>query len=675
MSLRRFSVALLGEAQNPEAEVDLQLRGLYPDLQELEKKCDISLKDNKFILSLQSGESQTQQTLDVTPSSRTPEDILEHLPVGYFEKDYDPIVSHLEEISSWTEGDITERFMQKIEDTDSDKDVIVGHLTTMIDNNYDALMVCMTKIQEIDIFLIQAGIQISYTRKKIKAAQDSYHSGPVKVVKQYTRREKLQSILTTLQGLKSLKDIYKSMMNHINTGEIGLAAEYANSVLQSLKDQCFDQFISMKNIGNSMQKSMYAIRRKTDRALKRVSCRKFTALEYESIAKAYLLLDHIEKVFKLKNVDQHFVDDEFFYDSAHCIEGLPQRIIRFQLDDIDSCLHAAIVEYIYLGQQKKQKVAKEIALPGIYNHHSQDVGDLDEIPLGVLLRRMTAENLPICVVRACELLADIIHTHYLITQWHISPFDNRNHNLKFLHRSSVNMQQKKGGDDIGDFSVLDASFVNADQSDDEDVDDEVELFRNETTNGQNNNIHQKSFGFDRSSWKSSDLQLMIASQELSKSRILLWEEVVRGLINLLSATIFTSEVKLDDFVSMTWAINLIVILGKEFAGSDSKTLVASLKEKSEEFFRNYHLETFQVIRMMIDAEFWHNIPLNITSAGGILNTIQQTYGMKNTNDVMMRRKSINNGNSVPLDSLSPSISKLKKSPKSKLHININLFYL
>lgn len=64
--------------------------------------------------------------------------MVEGLRIEYFTPNYDPIEDHLIEISSWNEkygndnDDIIQLFMNKIEDTDTDKDIIIGHLTSMV---------------------------------------------------------------------------------------------------------------------------------------------------------------------------------------------------------------------------------------------------------------------------------------------------------------------------------------------------------------------------------------------------------------------------------------------------------------------------------------------------------------------------------------------------------------
>ena len=63
---------------------------------------------------------------------------MEGLNIEYYTPQYDPLEDHLLEISSWNDeygndkDTITELFMNKIEATDVDKDVIIGLLTTKV---------------------------------------------------------------------------------------------------------------------------------------------------------------------------------------------------------------------------------------------------------------------------------------------------------------------------------------------------------------------------------------------------------------------------------------------------------------------------------------------------------------------------------------------------------------
>lgn len=100
--------------------------------------------------------------------------------------------------------------------------------------------------------------------------------------------------------------------------------------------------------------------------MKRLCCRKFAASEYENIVQSYLALDELNESVGVALYDPDEVDEDDDRDddanmvASGCIEGLANRIYRFQLKDIDACLHTAVMEYIYAAQQEKHKAAVEL---------------------------------------------------------------------------------------------------------------------------------------------------------------------------------------------------------------------------------------------------------------------------------------------------------------------------
>jgi hypothetical protein len=224
MNFRRFSLSV----DPVDLEIDDLMKNLYPPAEEIEKKCHQSLKEDKFGLDQVITKRDQSQILGQV-YEKTTEEVVEGLPLQYFTPDYDPLVDRLQEISNWGNYDIT-KFMMIIEDTDTNKDVIIGHLTTMIDANYDDLMECMQKVQDIHIDLVQTEMQVKYARMKIKSANEILHSGSIKITELGKRRDKHKDILVAVDDLKKLKDLYKSMASKITTGEVGEAAELAKLI-------------------------------------------------------------------------------------------------------------------------------------------------------------------------------------------------------------------------------------------------------------------------------------------------------------------------------------------------------------------------------------------------------------------------------------------------------------
>ena len=109
--------------------------------------------------------------------------------------------------------------------------------------------------------------------------------------------------------------------------------------------------------------------RRAAQALKRLCCRNFAPLEYEKIVQSYLALDDLSESVGVALYDPGEEDDGDGdgdgEDDAHlvasgCIEGLANRIYRFQLRDIDVWRRSAVMDVIYAAQQTKHKAAAEL---------------------------------------------------------------------------------------------------------------------------------------------------------------------------------------------------------------------------------------------------------------------------------------------------------------------------
>ena len=69
----------------------------------------------------------------------------------------------------------------------------------------------------------------------------------------------------------------------------------------------------------------------------------------------------------------------------------------------------------------------------------------------------------------------------------------------------------------------------------------------------------------------------------------------------------------------------MVTLGKEFCGSESDSLRRCLEEKSKEYFSNFHMESFNTLRQMLQEDCWQSMPLSQTALrqmGGVLGIIK-----------------------------------------------------
>lgn len=630
MNFRRFSFT----SEPLENEIDAAFKNIYPSPQKLEIKCEESLKDSFTMRTNKMEVNEKKRLVGIrskVSGSRSIKEVLDSLPSNYFTPQYDPIVSHLLEISSWNENDITQKFMSKIEESDNSKDIIVSHMTSMIDASYDELMGCMEKVQEINVDLFEAGMQIKHSRLKLSASLNNVAHGPLHIKSLHDQREKFVGVLDVLRGLKSIQDIHRTMLLRVTTGDVGDAAQLARDVVDCFKFEDFDKFLALNSINRSMEKNIYTIRQKTDRALKRLCCRKFSAPEYDGILRSYFILNNLWDRFDFDFAE--YEDEETNLDTINCIDGLAERINRFQLDDIDGCLHSAVMELIYLSQQQKQQAALEIAVEGAYQQlNLGEIVDLTEVPLHMLYRRIAPELFPKCVIRSCELLTDIVHTNFLISQWHLAPFHPNNSDMEILHsnRTTFFDSTKFHGNESNKINDKEDEEKHSEDGNDNfsaipsfEFSNEAKLDLSSINSNTIKSLYGKDHQCDSSQkmLKRIEVLMTVIYSNLMQSRLILWKDITAAISTMLSNLAFSST-RLDDFLAMIGSLKLMIKLGKEFCNSDSFELEESIKEKSEEFIFRFHLESFQVLRMMIDADSWRHIPISITNNETMLQTLE-----------------------------------------------------
>ena len=123
---------------------------------------------------------------------------------------------------------------------------------------------------------------------------------------------------------------------------------------------------------------------------------------------------------------------------------MAQRVLRFLQEDIDGCLHTSIVEFLYESQHKREVAAKEMDMKRFFSPMPLvDIMDLADSPLEDLYTLVTPDLAAECLVRTAEFLVEVVHTHYLITQWHLTPFDSKNEDIHYLHRIGINLHENE----------------------------------------------------------------------------------------------------------------------------------------------------------------------------------------------------------------------------------------
>ena len=124
-------------------DTDIGMKCLYQDPDILEQKCIVAAKGD---VAPTKDPATTQLSTESARiirqgnhfSNKTAQSVIASLPEGFFTPGFDPVALVPLEIASWGNGDLTEHFMTKIEDVDTDKDMILRSFT-LLTGKHDAL--------------------------------------------------------------------------------------------------------------------------------------------------------------------------------------------------------------------------------------------------------------------------------------------------------------------------------------------------------------------------------------------------------------------------------------------------------------------------------------------------------------------------------------------------------
>jgi hypothetical protein len=558
--------------------------------------------------------AETLRELGVKPT-KTPDEVIQSLPEEYFTAEFDPVVPQLEKFQDWEEDSMAENFMVAIEETDTNKDCIVSKLSVMIESNYNSLMVCMRDVHAIDLDLARTGIQVTNGRRKLKSADSLMVSGTLRITELHHLKERLLQVHAISSDMLLLKKKYDTIEKFVEDENFKLAADCCMGLLNDFQRDAYESIFCVTRLADAVQNWVPLIRHRADRALFMICGRNFNAAKYSDVIGGYLKLDLMQESMGIQLFNPSLLSGAnsmgIASDSNGCIDGLAERVLRYCVSEIHHSIRNAIIEFLPVSKRA--------------NAETESVESL--------LKQISTESSIHAVIRLCELLCDVVHTHYLITQWHRSPFDERNNDTAYLHRCPVT-------DEDGDFS----------DDEDDGVRETLEsaeerTFRSSGVGRASKSMGRLSTGGVNGPTPEDDVgdrlqlfRLAMASRNLATTRVRIWEQVELAMVTLMTCIHPSSAVAVEDFMCMAWCLRSLVRIGEEFCGAASNTILANLREKCIEYFKEIHRDTFGVFRMMVEYETWSSVPIKVNEMGGIIGIIKSNVRKRDASNTSARPK-------------------------------------
>ena len=242
--------------------VDEELWSLHGDVEELEERCKEAVKSS-VILNADAADqsaplSPVTSGLAVRDSTgavliKTPDGVVNKMPAAFFTAEFDPVIGLIEEVSKWPQEIAHEHFMNRIEECDTDKGMIVEKLSRLIQRNYPALMNQLVDLESIGADMRRALNQIAGSRALLQSGRETLTAGSMHIGTLKKQAENMQLVTHIGQSLLTVRSIKDAIADNLLTGEVGKAAECALHVLHNIRNSEYSQFRALSDMEAAVQ--------------------------------------------------------------------------------------------------------------------------------------------------------------------------------------------------------------------------------------------------------------------------------------------------------------------------------------------------------------------------------------------------------------------------------------
>lgn len=580
--------------QDKQSKRVLDLRDMMDELPML-----ASLKDQKWMARLprnlfqkpkksprDSDSSDTDTTLlspGFLPTPRTArsmsvlvpqpnEEVLDALDARFFTASFDSVAYMLENLpESKNELDV---FMRtEISAVDVAKDVILTKLQDEVRANYSALAQGMKVVQDVDLDLIRAQIHVKNGRRLLATAKTDLILSSLEIVKTKRNRDRVCEIIYLGSQIVRFFNDEEEMNLALHEHQFINAVDICVDLRKKLSQKEFEGISILNEIRLRLQDFIPKLRVQFDQSLRKVAGH-FDPLEYKELLQAYITLaDHSE------NLGFEFSS----YTLNDVLSKIPEIIIR-SVDDMINMFTRRISEPV--SPEKNELRSKKVSLDDCNGNKSGNVADTMRSPSS-----QTVENIKRCY----EHLTDLMHTYYLLVQWHRDPFNPRNEDIAYLHRCGID-----DDDDDDD-----------DESDEEDNYDEGGDYYDHSLKRSQGKLKGPEQASQRSrngtlghSGYLYDQVLCETGITLLRYRKIVWENIQHNVLELFERLDMTYGYKMEHIIALSLATTAFTEIGEEFTGAPSSKIRSVVRIKCEQYLHVFHDDNIELARMLLDTEKW-----------------------------------------------------------------------
>ncbi|EGZ28453.1 hypothetical protein PHYSODRAFT_343849 [Phytophthora sojae] len=494
----------------------------------------------------------------------TDEEVLDALDPRFFTESFDPVAHMLENIPE-NKTELNVFLRTEISAVDVAKDVILTRLQDDVRANYNSLIQGMKVVQEVDLDLVRAQIHVKNGRRLLATAKNDLILSSLEIVKTKRNRDRVSEIVSFGSQIVNFFDDEEKMNEALQEHQFITAVDICVGLRKGLSREELKALTILDEIRVRMQDFIPRLRKQFDQSLRKVAGH-FDPLEYNELLQAYITLaDHSE------NLGFEFSS----YTLNEVLSNIPEIIVR-SIDDMTSEFMRQVFEAV-----SPKKLKAGIKTSQLKDNNASKAGD------PVTPASQTVEN----VKRCYEHLTDLMHTYYLLVQWHRDPFNPLNDDVAYLHRCGID------DDD--------------DDDDDTDEDDDHDDRRFHHSHSKHGHV------------------LCDTGMTLLRYRKIVWESIQQNVLEMIEKLDMAYGYKMEHIIALSLATTTFTEIGEEFTGAPSSKIRSVLRVKCEQYLHAFHDDNIELARMLLDTENWLRVTASTTDGddnAGLLRLIEKRSG-------------------------------------------------
>jgi hypothetical protein len=338
---------------------------------------------------------------DSSPKAKqkTPQEAMDALPAEYYEKEFDA-AAHV--YANLPEGlyasELDRHLMEAISEQDIVRDEILKRLSDHVQLRYNEFIDGMKNVQDVSMQLSLAGVNVKNGRRLLHNSRDNLVETHLTLVNRRRRRDRMQQLVVHMRKLQKLFRAEKGMQEALEIGEYPRAVNICMEAKELLEDESMQRIDMLQHLRRSMQSGLARVREQIDDKLAEVSVA-FDAVRYDKVIRAYLLVDSNEESSGRR---------------ISCVAGMVRGI-----------------EQAYVSAVDQISYQTALAVSGCQNS-----GLTGSKKWKAICESMDGDTTLRCIQETFKAMSELMHSHFLLVQWHRDPFNPQNEQLGYLHREA-----------------------------------------------------------------------------------------------------------------------------------------------------------------------------------------------------------------------------------------------